>query len=140
MRAIHEFGQEILSKWLQCKAKFIEGKKLTELDQYDLFGRIIKGSDNIANHAIGIYNNWTFDSNESVATPLCQKGLDYCVSTKGIRNQFVSSTGRFFFQQNSKKGRLKRRAANDTSFDSTMTKKGKKIMDEHFLDRVAGII
>ena len=93
------------------------------MDQYDLFVSIIKGSDDINNHAIGIYNNWIFDSNESVAIPLCQEGLNYCASTKGVGNQFVSFTGGFFFQKNSKKRRLKRKAANNTSFDSNLKKK-----------------
>ena len=93
------------------------------MHQYDLFISIIKGLDDIAKHAIGIYNNLIFDSNESVAISLCQEGLDYCVSTKGVRSQFVSFTAGFFFRENSKKGRLKRIAADDTSFDSRVTKK-----------------
>ena len=97
MKAIYEYGQYILHKWLQCTAKSIENIKWTEIHQYDLFVSIIKGLDNIANHAISIYNDWIFDSNESVAISLCQEGLDYCVSTKGVRSQFVSFTAGFFF-------------------------------------------
>ena len=127
MRVIYEFGQDILSKCLQCTASFIEHNKWIELDQYDLFVTIIKGPNNIANHAIGIYNNQIFDSNESFVIPLCQEGFNYCVSTTGVGNQFVSFTGGFFVQENSKKGRLKRRPVNNASFDSSVNRNmGKK--------------
>lgn len=126
MKAIHEYGQEILPTWLQCTAKFIQKKKCQEVEQYDLFVAIIKGSDNVANHAIGIYNGWIFDANEDVAIPLCQEGLNYCVSTEDERNEFVSFTSGFFFRQNSKKEQLKRKAEGDITINFSMTKKQKK--------------
>ena len=99
MRAIHEFGQEILPGWLQCTTEFIEYRRWTELKKYDLVVSIFKGSNDIANQTIGIYNNWIFDMNERVAILLYQEGLDYCVNTKDASNKFVSSTGGFSFQK-----------------------------------------
>ena len=64
---------------------------------------IIKGTDGIANQAIGIYNNWIFDLNERVAIPLCQEGLDCCVSTKSVSNQFIPFTGECFGENSKKK-------------------------------------
>ena len=49
---------------------------------YDIFISTIKGSNNIANHAIGMYINWIFVSNKNISIPLCKEGLDYCVSPK----------------------------------------------------------
>ena len=68
-----------------------------DLKEYDLFFSIIKGSDNITNHAIGIYNNLLFDVNEKVVIPLSQKRLNYCVSTRDTKNDLVSFTSGFFF-------------------------------------------
>ena len=66
--------------------------------KYDLFVSIIKGSDNIANHAIGIYNGWIFDANKKVAIPLCQEGLNYCVSKQDAKDKFVLFTCGFYFR------------------------------------------
>ena len=99
MIAIYEFRQKILPNWLQFTAKYMECLHWKDLKQYDLFVSIIKGSDNIANHAIGIYNNWMFDANEKIAIPLYQERLDDCVSTEDARNKFVSFIDGFFFKE-----------------------------------------
>ena len=78
MRAIHKFGKQVLLKWLQCTARFIKRLECKDLNQYDIFVSIIKGSDNIADHAIDIYNDWIFDGNKKVVIPLFQGGLNYC--------------------------------------------------------------
>lgn len=93
--------------------------------KYNLFVAIIKRLDNIANHAVGIYNSWIFDSNEKVAIPLCQEGLKYCVSTEDEMIQFVSFTCEFYFRESSTNQRLKRKAEGDITIDFSMTKKQK---------------
>ena len=71
---------------------------------------ILQGDDGEANHAITIFNKWIFDANEKHAIPLCQEGLNYCVSTSETRVTFLGFTEGFFFCENSKKQRLKRKA------------------------------
>ena len=70
-----------------------------DLNQFDIFISIIKESDNIADYAIGIYNNQMFDPNEEVVILLCQGRLDYCMKTKDARNKSVSSIEGFFFRK-----------------------------------------
>ena len=75
--------------------KAIERKDWTELEQYDLFMSIIKRSDDIANHTIGIYNKYIVDPNKKSLIPLCQEELNYFVSTKSSRNDLFHSLGDF---------------------------------------------
>ena len=69
----------------------------------------MEGNDGHANHAVAIFNGWIFDSNEKIAIPLCQEGLDYCVSTKEEKVKFVKFNDGFYFRENSQKKRLKRK-------------------------------
>ena len=87
-----------------------------DIDQFDLFLGVLKGSDGQVNHAVGIFNNWIFDSNEDHAIPLSQEGLDYCVSTPTLRNKFVGFNDGFYFRENSKRQRLKRKACCDPDY------------------------
>jgi len=57
----------------------------------------LEGNDGHANHAVAIFNGWIFDSNEKIAIPLCQEGLDYCVSTKEEKVKFVKFNNGFYF-------------------------------------------
>ena len=95
--------------WLQCVAKRIKDIEWTEIKQYDLFIGVLKGSDGHVNHAIGIFNNWIFDSNEKCAIPLCQEGLNYCVSTVDEKVKFLAFNDGFYFRENAKNNRLKRK-------------------------------
>ena len=63
MIALYEFGQQILPNWLQCTTKCIERLYWEDLEQYDIFLSITKGSDNASNYTIGTYNNWVFNTN-----------------------------------------------------------------------------
>ena len=100
----------------------------------------MKGSDDTANHAIGVYNRLIFDADKRVAIPLGQENLDYCVTIKEPKNEFVSFTGGFFFLENSKQRRLKRKAEGDNLFDSTITNKPKETLYGHFIRKDLGTI
>ena len=75
-----------------------------------MFLAIVEGSDKMLNHAVGIFNNQIFDSNEDKAIPLSQEGLNYCVSTSTKSITFEKFAGGFFFRETSEKQRIKRRA------------------------------
>ena len=111
LKKIYQCGQRILPKWLQCNHKgFNRFNWKTDLDKYDIFVGVLEGSDGEVNHAIGIFNNWIFDSNENVAIPLCQEGLNYCVSDCETDVKFVKFKRGFFFRdQSDNTKRLKRK-------------------------------
>ena len=102
LKKIYQCGKRILPKWLQCNHKgFNRFNWKTDLDKYDIFVGVLEGSDGEVNHAIGIFNNWIFDSNENVAIPLCQEGLNYCVSNCETDVEFVKFKRGFFFRDRS---------------------------------------
>ena len=86
----------------------------TDINQYDIFVAGVVGTDGVANHAIAIYNNWVFDANEKIALPLCKEALDYCVSTKDQKFEFVKFTSGFYYREQGKKLRLKRQLEEKT--------------------------
>ena len=109
-KVICDFATPLLPNWMQLHNKHIhrvDWKK--DIKQFDIFVGGILGSDGIANHAIAIHNNWIFDANENIAIPLCKSGLDYCVSTKDHTYEFVKFTSGFYYREQGKKKRLKRR-------------------------------
>ena len=109
--AVYRYSMEILPNWLQMSRKSIKKVKWDEdIKQFDLFLGVLKGSDGQVNHAVGIFNNWIFDSNEDFAIPLSQEGLDYCVSTPTIRNKFIGFNDGFYFCELGKQQKLKRKA------------------------------
>ena len=77
--------------------------------RFYIFLRVLIESDKHINYAIAIFNKWIFDSNEKSAIPLCQEGLNYCVSSKNEKVEFIGFKRGFFFRENSKKSRLKRK-------------------------------
>ena len=110
LQAIYQYAQVLLPNWLQCTQKRIKKIKWNEgIQAYDLFLGVLLGSDGHANHAVAIFNGWIFDSNENRAIPLCQEGLNYCVSTANERVEFVCFNDGFFFRENSTKRKLKRK-------------------------------
>ena len=129
LSAVYRYGMEILPNWLQLFRKSVKKVKWDEdIKQFDLFVGVLKGSDGQVNHAVGIFNNWIFDSNEDCAIPLSQEGLDYCVSTPTIRNNFVGFNDGFYFRELGKRQKLKRKACGDPNYIERcqVTKKGKK--------------
>ena len=117
LTAVYKYGMEILPKWLQLSRKNIKNFRWNEdIKQFDLFLGVLKGSDGQVNHAVGIFNNWIFDSNEDCAIPLSQEGLDYCVSTPTMRNKFVGCNNGLYFRENSKRQRLKRKVCCDPDY------------------------
>ena len=89
---------------LQCCSKTdVAQKWKSKLDQLDLFVGTMEGSDGEINHAIGIYNGWIFDSNEEIAIPLCNAGLDYCVSAPGLKVEFLEFKRAFVFKPQKRK-------------------------------------
>ena len=115
--AVYRYSMEILPNWLQLSRKSIKKVKWDEdINQFDLFLGVLKGSDGQVNHAVGIFNNWIFDSNKDCAIPLSQEGLDYCVSTPTIRNKFIEFNDGFYFRETGKRQKLKRKACCDPDY------------------------
>ena len=42
---------------------------------------VLESSDGQVNHGVIICNNYIFDANQEYEIPLCQEGLDYCISS-----------------------------------------------------------
>ena len=117
LTAVYRYSMDILPNWLQLSRKFIKRMKWDEdIKQFDLFVGVLKGSDGQVNHAVGIFNNWIFDSNKDCAIPLSQKGLDYCVSTPTTRNKFIEFNDGFLFREIGQKQKLKRKACCDPNY------------------------
>ena len=138
-KKIAEYAKNHLPKWLQYHSKKIHTIKWTKIRQFDIFVAGILGNDRVGNHAVAIYNNWIFDSNEKIAIPLCKDGLDYCVSTKVNKFEFQSFTSGFFFRERSgSRIKLKRKLEDSNCKrtqvdcrDSCNSKKKKKVMLHH---------
>ena len=108
--AIYKYASKLLPSWMQCTAKGIKNFDWDkDIQDFDLFLGVLIGSDGHINHAVAIFNKWIFDSNEKSAIPLCQEGLNYCVSSKNEKVEFLGFKRGFFFRENSKKSRLKRK-------------------------------
>ena len=97
---MYKYGIEVLPNWLQLSRMRIKEMSWNEdINRYDLFVGVLKGSDGHVNHSVWILNNWIFDSNENIAIPLSQEGLDYCVSTPTARVEFVAFNDGFIFEK-----------------------------------------
>ena len=84
----------------------------------DVFVGQMQAKDGSSTHAVSIFNNWIFDSNEKRAIPLCDEGLDVCCSTDEDYSQFL-----FFERGILVKDNRKRKA---TVFKGSNGKKKKK--------------
>ena len=71
-----------------------------------MFIGILQGIDGEKNHVIGIFNNWIFDNNKTLAIPLCQEYLNYCCSTKHVNSELVRFQDGFLSQDVSNKGKI----------------------------------
>ena len=66
------------ASWLGCKKVKLTFNWEKDLDVSMILVRVIQDSDGSCQHAVTILCKWVFDSNEKVALPLCQEGLDCC--------------------------------------------------------------
>jgi hypothetical protein len=69
---------------------------------------VIQDSTGCCQHAVTIFRNWIYDSNEPVALPLCKKSLDMCTwSVKDRKVQddsmFVRFVNGWIFQEHEAK-------------------------------------
>jgi hypothetical protein len=65
-------------KWLQPKRLPKEFDWGTDMNDYMFVVGVIKDSTNSCQHAVTIFRNWIYDSNEPFALPLSQESLDCC--------------------------------------------------------------
>jgi hypothetical protein len=54
---------------------------------------VINDSTNCCQHAVTIFRNWIYDSNEPFALPLCKESLDLC--TWEVKNGAIDQTSFF---------------------------------------------
>jgi hypothetical protein len=96
-------------KWLQPKQ--IMGNKFEwdgDITQYMFVVGVIQDSTGCCQHAVTIFRNWIYDSNEPFALPLCKKSLDMCTwSVKDCKVQddsmFVRFVNGWIFQEHEAK-------------------------------------
>ena len=74
------------------------------MNDYMFVVGVIKDSTNSCQHAVTIFRNWIYDSNEPFALPLTQESLDCCtwdVQDGVIREQssFVSFSDGWIFKE-----------------------------------------
>jgi hypothetical protein len=92
--------------------KWLEAKRLLpntfsweeEINDYMFVVGIIKDNTNCCQHAITIFRNWIYDSNEPFALPLSKESLDYCtweIEKGKIKNasMFECFIGGWIFQE-----------------------------------------
>jgi hypothetical protein len=97
------------ASWLECKKvlPIFDWKK--DLNENMILVGVIKDSKGSCQHAVSIYRNWVFDSNEEVALPLCQESLDCCTwdgkdGEVCVLSQFVKFiNGWIFYEKEGKK-------------------------------------
>jgi hypothetical protein len=65
-------------KWLQVRRRPLIFKWEDDIKDNMLFVGVIKDNTNSCQHAITIFNNWIYDSNEPFALPLSKESLDCC--------------------------------------------------------------
>ena len=65
-------------KWLQVKRLPKEFDWENDINDYMFVVGVIKDSTNCCQHAVTIFRNWIYDSNEPFALPLSKQSLDCC--------------------------------------------------------------
>ena len=66
------------AQWLQPKKVPFNLDCLKDMNNYMFVLCVLKDSGNSSQHAVTIFCNWVFDSNEPYALPLCKHSLDLC--------------------------------------------------------------
>jgi hypothetical protein len=100
------------ARWLQPKKVPRSFDCLKDMNNYMFVLCVLKDSGNSSQHAVTIFRNWVFDSNEPYALPLCKHSLDLC--TWDVRDgvvyeesSFVSiKKGWIFFEDELKKRKI----------------------------------
>jgi hypothetical protein len=64
--------------WLQAKRLKKSFNWEKDMNYYMLVVGVIKDSTNCCQHAVTIFRNWIYDSNEPFALPLSKQSLDCC--------------------------------------------------------------
>jgi hypothetical protein len=67
---------------------------------------VLKSSDGSISHAITVHDSLIFDSNESVALPLCQENLNYICSTETRQAHWVGIVAGYLFREQGKQQQL----------------------------------
>jgi hypothetical protein len=80
-------------KWLQPKRLPRSFDWENDMNDYMFVVGNIKDSSNCCQHAVSIFRNWIYDSNEPFALPLSQESLDCC--TWDIQDGEIHETSSF---------------------------------------------
>jgi hypothetical protein len=113
-----EMAREFVDKnvnWLQARKLPKTFNWETDINDYMFVVGVIQDSTNACQHAVTIFHNWIFDSNESFALPLNKESLDCCTwdIKDGVINEpsmFVKFCNGWIFQEQEtkKKKRLEK--------------------------------
>ncbi|MCK7580957.1 MAG: hypothetical protein MZV65_38655 [Chromatiales bacterium] len=105
-------------KWLQARRRPKTFKWEDDINDNMFFVGVIKDNTNSCQHAITIFRNWIYDSNEPFALPLSKESLDCCtweIKDGEIKHAslFVSFIDGWIFQeQETKKKKILDMCAN----------------------------
>ena len=106
---LYHIIHDIMPRWLEPK-RIRKKEALALLQQQHDYGTIklcvLEGSDGSKNHAVTIFGNLIFDSNEQLALPLERHALDYCTSTPEQASTYVSVCDGWTWKDPSKKNRV----------------------------------
>ena len=71
-------------QWRRLKENYpiLTGGRDGGLDRNSICTILVESDDGSCNHAVTIFNNWIFDSNEDHAIPFCAAGLNFITTTK----------------------------------------------------------
>jgi hypothetical protein len=95
-------------KWLQPQRLPKSFDWGVDMNDYMFVVGVIKDSTNSCQHAVTIFRNWIYDSNEPFALPLSQESLDCCTwdIKDGVIHEyssFVSFSDGWIFKESEKK-------------------------------------
>jgi hypothetical protein len=107
LRAAMEIVDEKV-EWLQPKRMKKTFQWETDIDEYMFFVGVMMDSTGSCQHAVTIFRNWIYDSNEPFALPLSKESLDCCTWTvkDGAVQEaslFVSFVKGWIFQETASK-------------------------------------
>jgi hypothetical protein len=107
LRAAMEIMDEKV-KWLQPKRMKKTFQWETDINEYMFVVGVMMDSTGSCQHAVTIFRNWIYDSNEPFALPLSKESLDCCTWTvkDGAVQEasfFVSFLKGWIFQENESK-------------------------------------
>ena len=83
---------------MQVHTKSIGKISWADIKPFNIFVAVIRGSDGIPNHAVGIFNGQIFDVKKKIGIPFCKEGIYYCDSTSEKKFIFESFAQVFSFE------------------------------------------